>query len=97
MTRNNCKICGRLGAIRADGVCWNCYFRDYSAWSRGEEEGISYTEAMIDKFKATIDRMTKDLTTMEDIRLNHKGISRTIPKITFLKKRYDISCHNRAP
>ena len=52
---------------------------------------------MIEKVKGTIVRMRKDLSTMEDVRLNRKGTKRNIPKITFLKKRYDMKYHDRSP
>ena len=78
MTRSKCKICGKFNPIRADGICWNCYYKDYCAWSRSPEERVTYKEAMIDKFKATIVRMRKDVTTMEDVRLNRRGTKRNI-------------------
>jgi len=96
MAIKKCKVCGKANPIRADGICWNCYYRDYCAWSRGPEERISYKEAMIEKFKASIVRMRKDVTTLQKKR-NKMMNNGKIPIFSFNGTGYQLTRHERAP
>ena len=96
MVIKKCKVCGRENPIRSDGICWNCFYRDYCAWKRGPEERISYKEAMIEKFKSTIVRMRKDVTTLQKKR-NKMMKKEGIPMFTFIGTRYGLLRHKPAP
>ena len=90
MAIKKCKVCGKVNPIKEDGICWNCYYADYCAWSRGPEERITYEDAINMK-----NEQIKIKAQIELDKLSKRDYSK--PLFMFLGKQYPLLNHPKAP